>query len=102
MEERRNFCRVEDDVILEYEVTNEKTSLERYTSSDTAMELQDITKELRNMDARSQSLIKDISRDNYEVAEYFRVINQKIEFLATFIANEVIAKLVLNLSLIHI
>ncbi len=91
-QERREFYRVDDDIIFEYHILDSLHGSSPLNHSEPLLELQKIGNTLKEIDLVHQTTLHEISLRNPNIAEYLRAINKKIEVFSNFLAQDFLAK----------
>ena len=87
--DRRRFCRVNDDIYLEYLVLNEgevEAAIAEFNSED-RKHFNPIN-QLQAISAQSESLLETISENQPELAKYLLTIEERLQLLAHAIAQD--------------
>ncbi len=87
--DRRRFCRVTDDIYLEFLALKE-TEVESAISefNDQARQHFNPINQLQAISARSESLLEAINKSNPELAEYLATIEERLQLLAHAVAQD--------------
>lgn len=95
--ERRNYVRMDDNIILDFVVLDKQSKNNKFKREAQAYELfEALDKEMKSIDIANNKLLAEVSARDAFIAEYFRVLNEKINLLSNFLSTGILAKLLLN------
>ena len=97
-QERRNFYRLNDDIIFDYCVLDEITDNAERLAHEPILELQRAASQLRELDAENQLRLQEINTHHPNIGNALRTMNKKIDVLYEFLSQELLAKFILKID----
>ncbi len=93
-QERRNHCRVDDNIILEYFVLDKTTANKEFSNNESTLQiLQNVANEIKDIDNNHAALLAEIHNIEPKIASYLRAIDKKIETLTAFLSTGALVKM---------
>ncbi len=86
--ERRDFFRIDDQVVLRYKMVDHEAALSREVPAEFGADLgYALLRELASIDQEHAGMLRTISDNNRDIALYFKAINKKLDLIAGVIAS---------------
>lgn len=96
-EERRQFFRLDVDIIFDYVLLDNKEKVSAFEKKSGALNsIHNLHRDLKNLDGSLAKSMPTLQMRQPEVADYVRLLNQKIDLFANFLTTEIMPHTVLK------